>query len=611
MMPGCLPAVSAIGVCLLTCILWPCLGQTTASTARRSSSSNPKCQFLRQELRRLAQEREEVVQNSPFRSVTNLEQLAEAEGTIDSLAQYFADVEQRMSRERILRDRISYCDAQRSLASMDRLESIERLRARQVDDVRGRWRAIAGEPDTPAEAAVVARINQVFEEEGLNLQRAAAVDHGWDPEVRMGYPNLVQLIRDSQLDPETKDSLSTKIALIRFEEAGRLANILAGIDKDSSLNYAIKLRNILAQRETLMEQVRRDRAAAEQKAVKERWRNLMWTYGPLVFVGLGALVVAWVFLSYARAKVHAFRTGKKRVPYWGGLAELILWEPGETVVILQNKRLTPMGDPGGGMTSISAWRGQEYKGRITYKTRMSMWRSGPILTSDGLQVSLAFGIWWKIVDPGRHVSAIAADYHLGSEHRTDELTEAAEVWIERFAASTLREQVNMLPAERLISPYVQTYIQVANERSSEVPQFSDVLLTARAQLSEKTTAYGIQIERLEVQELILPPVYQEKLEAVRVAFLEPYQSKALTEAQVIALRGLASVIGPEKVGLIEILKHVDLSRATMNPFTGVVPVVQPILNTVTDSTLKGLDAPVAPAASLNPGEGEPGSEKGA
>ena len=246
-----------------------------------------------------------------------------------------------------------------------------------------------------------------------------------------------------------------------------------------------------------------------------------------------------------------------------------------------------MVDPRGGYRTISAWSGQEYRGRISYKTQFSTWKSDPIITSDGLSVNLGVGIWWRIADAGVYVSAISSDYHDGDLHKNENLAEAAEFWIKKLASGTLREEINQLPAEKLISPYVQAYLQVRRGPEGELlphgdalPNFSDQLGKVQQKLSDKTRRYGIEIERLEVQELILPPVYQSKLEAVRVAFLEPSQARALTEAQVIALKGLASVIGPEKVGLIEVLKHVDISNIGMNPFTGAIPVIQPVVDSL-------------------------------
>lgn len=334
----------------------------------------------------------------------------------------------------------------------------------------------------------------------------------------------------------------------------------------------------------------------------------MIRYGIEAISLLLVLTALWIWTDRTRAKYRAFRRGLKRSPFWFGNAEWIFWEPGETVVLLERKRLVPMVDPRGGYCVISAWKEQEYKGRISYKTQFSTWTSDPILTSDGLAVHLGVGIWWKIIEAGTYISAIASDYHEEDRHSGENLGEAAEFWIKKLAAGTLREEVNQLPAEQLISPYVQAYLQVERGPEKEVvmpntggvPNFSQQLGKAQSKLSEKTLRYGIEIERLEVQELVLPPIYQQKLEAVRVAFLEPSQARALSEAQVIALRGLESIIGPEKVGLIEILKHVDSSRLGVNPFTGTIPIVQPIVNTLQDQTEKALSAGAPDGRALPP-----------
>src|SRR5438309_583634 len=80
---------------------------------------------------------------------------------------------------------------------------------------------------------------------------------------------------------------------------------------------------------------------------------------------------------------------------------------------------------------------------------------------------LRFG-YGRIVVPGLYVSRIAADYHEGEQHHNEDLGEAAEFWIKKLAAGTLREEVNQLPAEKLISPYVQAYLQVRRGPEGEL-----------------------------------------------------------------------------------------------------------------------------------------------
>ncbi len=433
-------------------------------------------------------------------------------------------------------------------------------------------------------------MNAVYEAETRSFYNQPTIKFD-DPDIGKDYPNLNAMIQSSSLDQGTKAFYTAALPFLRYEEAGRLANALNGVDKDQGLNYAYLLRKDLGDR---VEAATAEKNQLTNEENKERIGRLM-KYAIYVLAALFLLALAWVATDRTRAKFRAFRLGLKRSPFWGGNAEWIFWDPGETVVLLEHKKLVPMKDRDGGYRTISAWNGQEYKGRISYKTQFSTWKSDPIITSDGLAVNLGVGIWWRIVDAGLYVSRIAADYHEGDHHTGENLAEAAEFWIKKLAAGTLRAEVNQLPAEKLISPYVEAYLQVSSgskdgsaPQQKPVPNFSDQLDEAQKELKKKTIEYGIEIERLEVQELILPPVYQQKLEAVRVAFLEPTQATALTRAQVIALEGLAGVIGKEKVGLIEVLKHVDLSRLNMNPFTGVVPIVQPMIDTLSRQSEKAL-----------------------
>ncbi|MGD0345132.1 MAG: SPFH domain-containing protein [Terracidiphilus sp.] len=567
--------------------MWPQQAKTPAS---KKGPVDAKCAFLRSEVRRLAQDEQDFITGSPLAIVTSPDSLVAANSTVSDWADYIAATEVFTARRTIIGLEVSSCERKIRLSDPSRLASIEYARIAQVRRAADRWQGLAADQGKDLSDGIIGKINAIYEAETRSFYNPA-ISRFDDPDIGKDYPNLNAMIQGSSLDQGTKDFYSSALPLLRYEEAGRLANALSGVDKDQGLNYAYLLRKTLGDRVAI------DSANLNQitnEVNKERSRRLMY-YAICVLAALFLLALAWVATDRTRAKFRAFRLGLKRSPFWGGNAEWIFWDPGETVVLLEQKKLVPMKDRDGGYRTISAWKGQEYKGRISYKTQFSTWRSDPIITSDGLAVSLGVGIWWRIVDAGLYVSRIAADYHEGDHHTGENLAEAAEFWIKKLAAGTLREEVNQLPAEKLISPYVEAYLQV-NSGSNDglpfeqkrVPNFSDQLGKAQDELKKKTIEYGIEIERLEVQELILPPVYQQKLEAVRIAFLEPTQAAALTKAQVIALEGLAGVIGKEKVGLIEVLKHVDLSRLNMNPFTGVVPIVQPMIDTLSRQSEKAL-----------------------
>jgi hypothetical protein len=598
-------ALHVLGVCgIAFCSLaWPIFSQQSRQQ-KGPSSQDPKCSFLRQEAARVFRASQEFLNQSPLASVKTAEDLAARNASIADWAGFVSTTEAFEAHRKLLRLAVSACERHVALSDTVRLTDIDKTRAFHVRGTVERWHKLAGEAGKDQEATIAAQVSAVYEAESRSFYNAS-LDRFEDRDIGKDYPDLPDVTRASSLDESTKRFYESACRYLRYEEAGQLSNALKGLDQ-RGLNYAYMLRTTLTDRVNVAaarrDQVARDNEQKKRQELKEK----MIQYALIVLAVLLVVGPLWVWSDRARAKYRAFRKGLKRSPFWFGNAEWIFWEPGETVVLLEHKRLVPMMNPEGGYRTISAWRGQEYKGRISYKTRFSTWKSDPILTSDGLSINLAVGIWWRIAEAGIYVSAIASDYHEGDRHWNGDLSEAAEVWIQKLAAGTLREEVNQLPAEQLISPYVQAYLKVRRGAEGELfgqgdalPNFSEQLGKAQFKLNGKTLRYGIEIERVEVQELMLPPVYQQKLEAVRVAFLEPSHARALTEAQVIALQGLASVIGPDKVGLIEVLKHVDLSNMNMNPFTGIVPIVQPMLDTVHRQTEKALP-PSTPHGGLPP-----------
>jgi SPFH domain / Band 7 family len=576
------------GALFLVCL--PVWSQQPKSPTPKPGSPIPKCAFLRTEVRRVAEQAQDYAETAPLANVNSPEDLAAANGTTADLAEYVATSEVFAAHRTLLLLDVAACDRNIRLSDPVRLSPVENARIAHIKRAAQRWLNLAGEGGSAEADPITAKINAVYEGETRSFYDPS-ISQFADPDVGKDYSDIPAIIAASPLDQATKDFYRSAVALIHYEEAGRLSNALKGVDKDEGLSYAYLLRKTLADR-VAFDTAQRNQLANQKD--NERSEQLMH----YAIVGLAVLFLLglfWIGTDRTRAKYRAFRLGLKRSPFWFGNAEWIFWEPGETVVLLEHKHLVPMRDTHGGYRTISAWKGQEYKGRISYKTQCTTWTSDPIITSDGLAINLGVGIWWRITDAGIYVSRIASDYHEGELHKDENLAEAAEFWIKKLAAGTLREEVNQLPAEKLISPYVQAYLQVrsgpeegAVTRERPLPNFSEQLGKAQSKLSEKTVGYGIEIERLEVQELILPPIYQQKLEAVRVAFLEPTEATALTKAQVIALEGLSSVIGSEKVGLIEVLKHVDLSHLTMNPFTGMIPIVQPVVNALQQQTEKAL-----------------------
>lgn len=563
---------------------------------------DPKCSFLRAEYVRL--QRIEVSDaEAALTKVSGPAALAELGRSAEEFAAAVAASETRQGRLAVIWSAVSSCERGEVLSSLDRLPKIEQLRAAALKKAIRRLENVVTASDQALTQRITAAVNSSFDQEIKSFYNKDVVREELESDVIKDYPTLTNDIARSAMPAELKEFFRTNLRHLKYEEAGRLTNIITGVDPDASIGQAYLIRKAVTDR--VVSQTAREEADAAAEAAARP--SLASELTPLVLAGVGSTVVMLIpigyFVSRARAKYRAFKHGKLRVPFFFGAAELVLWEPGETVVILRHKRPTPMADRDGGYTVISALRGEEYKGRISYKTQLMAYESGAILTSDGLSVRFDVGIWWRISVPSTYLSRIASDYK-GPDGAEDlGLTGAAREWIKDLAGGTMREQINKLPAEKLISPYVQQYIQVAEGKTDAlVPQFSDLLREIRIDLNAKTDAYGIEVERLEVKGLSLPDRYQSKLEAVRVAFLEPYESKATSDARRIALQSLADVIGTDRVGLIEVLKHVDLSRVAVMPgapgFN--VSIVQPIAEALKQQAQQALpagDKPALPAAS--------------
>jgi hypothetical protein len=437
------------GILLSLCL--PIWSQQTNHPALKKGVINPKCAFLRSDSRRIGENAQDYISNSPFAAVISPDALLAANQTIDGWVDYVAATEEFTAHRTILSLAFATCERETKLSDLSRLSVIENARVAQIRHATQRWQNLAGEQGVQAAKGITDRINTVYEAETKSFYSPSMAKFD-DPDIGKDYPDLSAMIQGSTLDQGTKDFYATASQFLKYEEAGKLANILRGFDKEQSLNYAYLLRKTLAERATL-DANQRSQFSNEQR--KERINQLMhFTIEGLAILLLLILlcVLLWVGTDPARAKYRAFRHGLKRSPFWFGNAEWIFWEPGETVVLLEHKHLIPMTDTQGGYRIVSAWKGQEYKGRISYKTQFSTWKSDPIITSDGLPINLGLGIWWRIANAKDYVSKIASDYHEGERHRDENLAEAAEFWIKKLAAGTLRQEVNQLPAEKLISP---------------------------------------------------------------------------------------------------------------------------------------------------------------
>ena len=322
----------------------------------------------------------------------------------------------------------------------------------------------------------------------------------------------------------------------------------------------------------------------------------------LVFLSLVAAAVLW--LGYWGPRSRAFKSGEREVHVWFGMGRLLLWNPGETFVFQENKKLKDVGDPEGGMRTIFPIRGEERVGPISLRTDLLNWEDKKVLTREAQPLDIRVAVWWKISDAKTYAFRISTDDAQESDKAVasrDRLLDVAAVhravkgWVYVLTESAVRSQVNQLSVADVVSAQATQFLQDVGENGR--PQQSDALGKlfepamegALETIKDKARSYGIEVERLEVQHVHLPPEMQQAINETRQAFLSPIRSEREAEALKIKLEKLAQVLGKDMVGLNELMKNFQGTQI-MTPFNFMAPL------------FTGLDKRAASALNPTPSE---------
>jgi regulator of protease activity HflC (stomatin/prohibitin superfamily) len=302
----------------------------------------------------------------------------------------------------------------------------------------------------------------------------------------------------------------------------------------------------------------------------------------LVFLGLAVAAILW--LGYWGPMSRAFKSGERKVTVWFGVGTLLLWNPGETFVFQKNKKLKDVGDSEGGMRTIFPARGEECVGPISLRTDLLNWEDKQVLTREAQPLDIRVAVWWKISDAKTYAFSISTDA-LESDKATasrDRLLDDAAVhsavksWIYVLTESAVRSQVNQLSVADVVSAQATQFLQDVGENGRPQQQdelgklFEPAMEGALKTIKDKARGYGIEVERLEVQHVHLPPEMQEAINDTRKAFLSPIRSEREAEAVKIKLEKLAQVLGKDTVGLNELMKNLQGSQI-MTPFNFMAP----------------------------------------
>lgn len=302
----------------------------------------------------------------------------------------------------------------------------------------------------------------------------------------------------------------------------------------------------------------------------------------LVFVTLAVAIVLW--RGYWGPRARAFKSGERKVAVWFGMGKLVLWNPGETFVFQENKRLKDVGDPDGGMRTIFPMRGEECVGPIALRTGLLDWEDALVLTREAQPLGIRVAVWWKVSDARTYAFRIATDapeFGKTVASRDRLLDDAAvhdtvEHWIEVLTESAVRSEINQLSVADVVSAQATQFLQDVGENGR--PQqpaamgklFEPAMDGALKTIRDKARGYGIEVERLEVQHVKLPKEIQDAINDTRKAFLAPIRSEREAEAAKIQLEKLAQVLGKDTVGLNLLMKNFQGTQI-MTPFNFMAP----------------------------------------
>jgi regulator of protease activity HflC (stomatin/prohibitin superfamily) len=297
---------------------------------------------------------------------------------------------------------------------------------------------------------------------------------------------------------------------------------------------------------------------------------------------LVAGIVAW--LGYWGPRSRAFKSGERAVLVWFGLGKLLLWNPGETFVFQENKKLKDVGDAQGGMRTIFPIRGEECVGPIPLRTGMLDWEDPRVLTREAQPLDIKVAVWWKVDDARTYAFRISTDTPQAGKTTASHnrlLDDAAvhntvERWIRVLTEAAVRSEINQLSVADVVSAQATQFLQDVGEngrpqRSTELGElFEPAMDEALKTIKEKAKGYGIDVERLEVQHVHLPKQIQEAINETRIAFLSPIKTEREAEAAKIKLEKLVQVLGKDTVGLNELMKNLQGAQIVA-PFNFLAP----------------------------------------
>lgn len=299
--------------------------------------------------------------------------------------------------------------------------------------------------------------------------------------------------------------------------------------------------------------------------------NLLGSLGNAT-IGLVSVVTVILVLSTIHlmlCKARAIASQKNEQPVLFNLIKLVLWAPNEGFILLRNKQIKEVihGD-GGGIRFIFPMFGEEIAARVSLGVQLTHFEDDHFLTRESVQVRLRAAIWWHVVDLEKYyflmnsgigvVTEEGGRKHSGRESYGRKNT--AEGWIQALAESSLRQLISQANYSALVSATASNQLKAEHNGSvvsdvphSVTPDFISERL--RRELLPKVQQYGLELNRVEIQDVALDPKLQEAITQVWTASLKPAQSEAEARAKQIELEAVVNVLGVNAVAMNEVAKN--------------------------------------------------------
>jgi regulator of protease activity HflC (stomatin/prohibitin superfamily) len=305
---------------------------------------------------------------------------------------------------------------------------------------------------------------------------------------------------------------------------------------------------------------------------------------PVVLLVLGGMLIAGmlIIVRLYLAKSSALSGKQKTKPVLGGFSTMVLWEPTEGVVFLKNKQVQAVDNnpnDGGGIRFIFPVLGEELGMRAPLTLQSTMFTDHNVFTKDYLPVTIRMTLWWRLTDLERYYLSISKDLGSVSDAGRDDWESdgggpvrssagelgMAKSWISMMAESVGRKELAKTSTAFLVAGQIsselprdlQNQMDGGHGQIGSMRSYQETTETLSNSLQhgvrEKIADCGINIERVEVQEIRLPKDIHDAAVAACSAAFSPAKAEREAAARKLQLQMEAEVLGADAVALREVL----------------------------------------------------------